>query len=264
MVGGPAIVFCRYHECDITGIRFHVYEELETCRTVLGLNPNMLYLSTLMMEDFSCGKEKLFKVAAPKSGHNLKILTRGVQNGSLFRFVKVDIEVPKELLEKFSKMSPRFVVMEIPDEQIPDHMHEYLRKTRRKRIPGTRKLCGLMKAKKILLYTPYLKWYLDHGLKVTGFYQFLRYRQGKPFAWFPEEVADGRRQADRDPNKCIVGDTAKLKVNSFYEKMIEDVARHVNTIFTSDENRVDKAMQSLYLVSKRLEMLMRSEKESRK
>ena len=82
---------------------------------------------------------------------------------------------------------------------------------------------------------------------MTGFYQFLRYKRGKPFAWFPEEVADARRQADKDPDKRIVGDTAKLKAQSFYGKMIEDVARHVNTIFTSDEDKVDKAMRSLYL-----------------
>ena len=120
MVGVPAIVFCRYHECDITGIRFNVYEEPETCKSVLGLDANMLYPSTLMMEDFSCSKEKLVKVAAPKSGHNLKILTRGVQNGSLFGFVQVDIEVSKELHKKFSEMSPLFMVMEIVDEHIPD------------------------------------------------------------------------------------------------------------------------------------------------
>ena len=126
-------------------------------------------------------------------------------------------------------------------------MHDYLKKTGRKRIPGTRKLCGVMEAKKILLYTPVLKWYLDHGLKVTAFYQFLEYKRGKPFAWFLEEVADARRQADKDPDKRIVGDTAKLKANSFYGKMIEDVARHADTIFTSNERTVDKAMRSPYL-----------------
>ena len=44
-----------------------------------------------------------------------------------------------------------------------------------------------------------------------------------------------------------MGDTAKLKANSFYGKMIEDVARHANTTFTSDEQRVDEAMRSPYL-----------------
>ena len=246
MVCGPAIVFCRYHERDITGIRSHVYEEPKTCKTVLGLDANMLYPSTLL-QYLPCGKEKLFKVPTPKSRRNLKILTRVVQNNEIFGFAQVDIEVPKELHEKFREMSPLFVDMEIPDEQIPDHMHEYLKKTGRKRIPGTRKLCVVMKAKKILLYTPVLKWYLDHGLKVTGFYQFLRYKRGKQFAWFPEEVADARRQADKDPDKRHVGDTAKHKANSFYGKMIEDVARHVNTIFKSDEEKVHKVMRSPYL-----------------
>ena len=199
MVGGPAIVFCRYHERDITSIRSQVYEEPETSKTVLGLDANMLYPSTLL-QDFPCGKEKLF---APKSRHNLTLLTRGVQNNDLFGFAQVDIEVPGELHDKFSEM--------IPDEQIPDHMHEYLKKTGRKRISGTRKLCGVMEAKKILLYTPVLKWYLDHGLKVTGFYQFLRYTRGKPFAWFPEEVADARRQAEKDPDKRIVGDISSKR-----------------------------------------------------
>ena len=91
-----------------------------------------------------------------------------------------------------------------------------LRETGRKHIPGTRKLSGMMAARKILLYTPLLKWFLDHGLEVTAFHQFLRYKRGKPFAWFPEEVADARRKADEDPDKRIVGDTAKLKANSFY------------------------------------------------
>ena len=246
MVGGPAIVFCRYHERDVTGIRSHVYPDSKACKTVLGLDANMLYPSTLT-QDFPCGKEKLFKVPTPKAKHNLEVLTQGVQNGSLFGFAQVDIEVPEDLFEKFSEMSPLFVVQEIPNDQIPEHMHEYLRKTQRKRIPGTRKLCGLMKAKKFLLYTPLLKWYLDHGLKVTAFHQFLRYKRGKPFAWFPEEVADARRQADKDPDKRLVGDTAKLKANSFYGKMIEDVARHANTTFTSDEKKVDQAMRSPYL-----------------
>ena len=123
-------------------------------------------------------------------------------------------------------------------------------------------------AKKILLYTPLLKWYLDHGLKVTAFHQFLRYKRGKPFAWFPEEVADARRQADKDPDKRIVGDTAKLKPNSFYGKMIEDVARHADTTLTSDQRKVDAAMRSPFSetlkISKKSAMLMRSEKGSRK
>ena len=46
---------------------------------------------------------------------------------------------------------------------------------------------------------------------MTGFYQFLEYKPGKPFAWFPAEVAVARRQADKNPNKRIVGDPPSLE-----------------------------------------------------
>ncbi|XP_057290834.1 uncharacterized protein LOC130613518 [Hydractinia symbiolongicarpus] len=89
--------------------------------------------------------------------------------------------------------------------------------------------------------------YLHHGLKVIAFYQFLKYARGRPFEWFPEEIADARRQTDKDPDKRIAGDTAKLKGNSFYGKMIEDLARHANTTFTRDEKEVGAALRSPYL-----------------
>ncbi|XP_057316834.1 uncharacterized protein LOC130657857 [Hydractinia symbiolongicarpus] len=222
MVGGPAIVFCRYHERDVTGIRSHIYgRNSKKCKTILGYDANMLYPSTLIFY-FPCGKERLIKIKSPTAEHEIRLLAEGVQGDSLFGFAQVDIEVPKELYDKFSEMAPLFVVKEIPDDQIPEHMHKYLKATGRKRVRGTRKLLGLMKAKKILLYTPVLKWYLDHGLQVTAFYQFIEYERGKPFSWFPEEIADARRQADKDPDKRIAGDTAKQKGNSFHGKTIED------------------------------------------
>ena len=59
MVGGPAIVFCRYHERNVTGIRSHVYSELKTCKTILGYDANMLYPSTLITR-FSVRKGEAF------------------------------------------------------------------------------------------------------------------------------------------------------------------------------------------------------------
>ena len=53
-----------------------------------------------------------------------------------------------------------------------------------------------MKAKKILLYTPLLKWYIEHGLQVTAYHELLVYQPGRPFDWFPKEVADATREGD--------------------------------------------------------------------
>ena len=76
-------------------------------------------------------------------------------------------------------------------------------------------------------------------LKVTAYHKFLKYKAGRPFDWFPEEVAQARSEADKNKDKKIVGETAKLKGNSFYGKMIEDIARHHYTTFTADEKDVN-------------------------
>ena len=108
-------------------------------------------------------------------------------------------------------------------------------------IKNNKKLLGVMKAEKILLYSPLLKWYLNHGLQVTKIHRYISYTSGRPFKWFPEEVSSARRDADNDKNKKQLGDTAKLKGNSFYGKMIENLEKHISTKFTRDEkiNRQD-------------------------
>ena len=64
------------------------------------------------------------------------------------------------------------------------------------------------------------------------------------FSWFPEEVANARREADKDPLKKQLGDVAKRKGNSLYGKMIEDKGRHKRTRFTREGRVVDKPFRS--------------------
>ena len=45
-------------------------------------------------------------------------------------------------------------------------------------------------------------------------------------------------------NKKQLGDTAKLKGNSFYGKMIENLEKHISTKFTTDEKLIDKIFRS--------------------
>ena len=101
-----------------------------------------------------------------------------------------------------------------------------------------------MKVKKILLYTPLIKWYLKHGLRFTAIHQLVEYDPGKPFSWFPEKMANARCEADKDPLKKQLGNVAKLKRNSFYGKMIEDLGCHKSTKFTLEERVIDKALRS--------------------
>ena len=277
MIGGPSIVFCRYAEAGVSKIRSHIYSDSEagakalrpeqrpksrskalsselradakTCRAVLGFDANSLYLYCSGQE-MPCGKEKVFQAnpgAKPEQSSEEKDkLIQNVLNDKLFGFFQVDIEVPEQLLDKFSEFSPLFILSEVPEDQIPQHMQDYKINTGRKKIKNNKKLLGVMKAEKILLYSPLLKWYLNHGLQVTKIHKYISYTPGRPFKWFPEEVSCARRAADQDKNKRQLGDTAKLKGNSFYGKMIENLEKHMNTKFTTDEKLIDEIFRSPY------------------
>ena len=145
--------------------------------------------------------------------------SRDVLKGKVFGFAQVDIEVPDELYDKFSKMAALLVVQEIPDRYIPEEMKIYKEKTGRKTVKGTKKLLGDIKAKKILLYTPLVEWYHKRGLRLTAVHKLIEYKPGMPFSWFPEEVANARHEADKDPLKKQLGNVVKLKGNSFHGKM---------------------------------------------
>ena len=242
MIGGPSIVFCRHAEAGVSKIRSHIYsdsEKAKTCRSVLGLDANSLYLFCSGQE-MPCGKEKVFKC---NPGEQDEII-QNVLNDKLFGFFEVDIEVPEQLRKHFSEFCPLFVISEVPEEQIPQHMKDYKINTGRKMIKNNKKLLGVMKAEKILLYSPLFKWYLNHGLQVTKIHRYISYTSGRPFKWFPEEVSSARRAADQDKNKKQLGDTAKLKGNSFYGKMIENLEKHISTKFTKDEKLIDKIFRS--------------------
>ena len=225
MIGGPSIVFCRYAEAGVSQIRSHIYSlaDAKTCRAVLGLDANSLYLYCSGQE-MPCGKEKVFHCDTRERGESEAEIIQNVLNDELFGFFEVDIEVPErsgeaeKLRDKFSEFCPLFVISEVPENQIPQHMKDYQINTGRKKIKNNKKLLGVMKAEKILLYSPLLKWYLNHGLRVAKIRRYISYTSGRPFAWFPEEVSSARRAADNDKNKKQLGDTAKLKGNSFYGK----------------------------------------------
>ena len=152
--------------------------------------------------------------------------------------------MPDELKEKFREFSPLFVVDEVSEDKVPQHMKDYKENTGRKTLKGTKKLLGVCKAEKILLYSKMLSWYLKHGLKVAAVHSYVKYVSGKPFKWFPEEVSGARRDGDNNPELKNLGDTYKLMGNSPYGKMIEDLSRHTRTTFTTNENDVDKALRS--------------------
>ena len=101
-----------------------------------------------------CVKDTPVVKKKPYDQKQIAKLSRNVLKGKVFGFAQVDIEVPEELYDKFSKMPPLFVVQEIPDRNIPEEMKIHKEKTGRKAVKGIKNLLGVMEAKNILLYTP--------------------------------------------------------------------------------------------------------------
>ena len=61
-------------------------------------------------------------------------------------------------------------------------MKDYLGKSGRVATPDQKKLLGVLKAKKVLLYAPLLQWYYEHGLEITAVHRTIDYR--------PQPLAD--------------------------------------------------------------------------
>ena len=242
VVGGPSLVFTRYHEVGKTRIRSHQIAEPKLCQNILGYDANALYLST-MLREMPCGKERVEHynddLAMPLA------LTQNLKEGSRFGYAEVDIEIPNHLHPKFEEMCPFFYNKTVPAKAVPEHMNKYLAETGRKRGDG-RKLVGALSAKRILLYAPLLLWYINHGAEITKVYRTIDYQPAKIFPWFVEQVTEARRTGDVEKSKALLADIFKLLGNSGYGKLIEALERQTNVIYTKDEKVVDRAMRSAY------------------
>jgi hypothetical protein len=102
----------------------------------------------------------------------LQSILDAVRDEKLFGCVECDIHVPEHLREQFSEMCPIFKNTEISRDDIGDFMKAYAEENDIMRRPR-RSLIGSMVGEKILLATPLLKWYLEHGLEVRITYRLI-------------------------------------------------------------------------------------------
>ena len=244
VVGGPSLVFMRKHVAGETRIRSHQYgDDARSTRRILGYDANSIYPST-MIKEMPCGEGVVTTYNYPEAA--ARVLPQALASKEWFGFAEVDIEVPEELWPEFEEFPPLFINRSVPDNAVPQHMHDYLQHSGRKHFPDQQKLLGVLSAKKILLYAPLLQWYLNNGLKLTAVYRTIDYKPRKIFEWFVKEVADNRRKGDADKDKALLAEVFKLLGNSAYGKFIEAVERQNKTLYTQDEYEVDKHLRSAW------------------
>ncbi len=97
IVGGPSIVFNRYHEADKTYIR----NLDKLCKIIKGYDANALYLWGIAQK-MSVGKHEHI------TEYDLETLKADIMSEKIFGFIQVDIKTPDNLKDKFSEMTPIF------------------------------------------------------------------------------------------------------------------------------------------------------------
>ena len=195
IVGGPSIIFKRYVEAGKTYIR----NGQKLSKKAAGYDANALYLWAIS-QWMPTGEYSRIE------SHDLDKFEYDILNDKVFGFLKVDIETPEHLKEYFSEMTPIFKNTTVNFEDMGEYMQEYHKNNKISFVKST-KLIGSYFGKEILLYTPLLKWYLQHGLKITKFHVGIGYESNKCFKNFADEVSDARRAGDIDKAYELIAET---------------------------------------------------------
>ena len=97
-------------------------------------------------------------------------------------------------------------------------------------------LVSLHQADKVMLPTPLLRWYLEHGLKVARIYKVMQFR---PRAWLKhvgDDIIQTRRAGDTDPQQAVIAALKKLFGNSLYGKTVTDKSKHLQIRYSDDRD----------------------------
>ena len=225
-VGGPSIVFHRYHEKDVTRIstvqrkdgKYTLSTDGKLIQKILGFDANALYLYA-QMQAMPCGNLKYKKFDVEPNVNTLL--------SSSFGFYLVDISVPDtdEDYNKFLSFPPLFKNCKLKD--------------------GSRKLMSCMSAKSILLFHPLLDWYFKHGLTVTKVHGMIECNGYNVFKNFGELVSDERRKGDLDKDYEIIGNEMKNIGNSAYGRTSMRKEAHCKTCY-EDYNQALKSVNTPY------------------
>jgi len=112
-----------------------------------------------------------------------------------------------------------------------------------------RGLVGAMTAKKMLLHSHLLKWYLGEGLVVSKIHSTYRYVKRVAYRDFVDQATTARRAGDADPSLSLHANMAKLSVNSVYGKTITNKENHRNIVYSKDTNHISSVIASDRFVS---------------
>ena len=115
----------------------------------------------------------------------------------------MDILTPKHLKSHFAEISPTFENAMVGREDIGETMKQLLEENRIPKKPRGMLIWKFF-AEKILFTTLLARRYLTHRLKIRKIYKFIQYALEKTFKSFDLQIAEARREGDKDLDKLIL------------------------------------------------------------
>jgi hypothetical protein len=108
--------------------------------------------------------------------------------------------------EYFEEMVPLFCTTDVPFDLTGEHMQDHVQRFELSEKPR-QLMVGGMRGRQMLLATPLLKWYLEHG--GDHIYQVVEFTPHRCFRNFVTDgqLSDGQRLGDAHPDKAIIGNT---------------------------------------------------------
>ena len=208
----------------------HNVEEVWECEYDLQMQNNK------DIRDFNSTRAPKFLKKFPGRVKEEQII-KEIKNDTLFGMVEVNIETPDDWpdalknnfevgpAEYFSEMAPLFCNVNVPFEKIGKHMQEHVQENGLSKKPRRLLISG-NKGNNLLLATPLLKWYLEHGLIITKIHEVIEFSRQNCFKDFTDSVTCARRQGDCDSDLEVLATTMKLIGNSGYGSLIMDKKKH--------------------------------------
>ena len=123
--------------------------------------------------------------------------------------------MPAHLMDHFEEFCPLFVTCSIPTEAIGETMQQYIEEKNLSKLPRRQLVAGRA-ARRVLLTTPLLNWYLKHGLVVTKVHQAVEWQFQQCLKEFFMNIDSERRQAAQDPSRAAHANKQKLTGTSAY------------------------------------------------
>ena len=180
-------------------------------------------------------------------------IINGVRSGLLFGMIECDLDLPNEwppelanqhkdddIKTYFNQFPVIFGQGCITKEHVSEYMTQYCNRQSINIEKPRKMLISSNSARGVLFTSPYLKQLLEFGFKASNISLVIEWQSSRPFKKLMEDYCQIRRDADLDPDKSILGATAKLLSNSSYGSLLLNESSFTTISFEKGKQNASK------------------------